>query len=291
VPAFLPYGTPGGAHRDDLAGQVAAAIGRIYADAEQQISRLAARLAARVLRGGLQPGIARRRLTALAAVILARAAEQAARELAAAGQRIRAAALSAAAAGLGSAGLPRHQGSLADAARETGDQLGQDPGWGTLQDRLDGAGIAAVRSAAAALSTAADAGQGPSRGTRLAIAAEAAITVTAAVLDMPVQLAAYTDTAGRTWRLGTYARAAAGAAAAWLHVAWQMTSLRAAGLGLVRVDGPSGGATCPKCAPWAGKILSLTGLDSGGLADGTLADALAAGLIHPHCRHDLTPVT
>lgn len=40
--------------------------------------------------------------------------------------------------------------------------------------------------------------------------------------------------------------------------------------------------TCKKCAPWGGKVLSLTGETPG---YPTMDDARAAGLFHPNCRH------
>ncbi|MDB5243969.1 MAG: phage capsid protein [Spirosoma sp.] len=42
---------------------------------------------------------------------------------------------------------------------------------------------------------------------------------------------------------------------------------------------------CPMCRPWEGKILTLDGTDPEGIAQGTLAEARAAGLGHPNCRH------
>lgn len=40
--------------------------------------------------------------------------------------------------------------------------------------------------------------------------------------------------------------------------------------------------TCPLCAPWEGRVLSLTGATKG---YPTVADAEADGLFHPNCRH------
>jgi hypothetical protein len=44
------------------------------------------------------------------------------------------------------------------------------------------------------------------------------------------------------------------------------------------------GHPCPLCQPWQGKVLSVAP-DS--RADATIADATAAGLFHPRCRHTL----
>lgn len=40
--------------------------------------------------------------------------------------------------------------------------------------------------------------------------------------------------------------------------------------------------TCDKRSPWGGKVLSLTGETPG---YPTMAEAKAAGLFHPNCRH------
>jgi hypothetical protein len=46
---------------------------------------------------------------------------------------------------------------------------------------------------------------------------------------------------------------------------------------------------CPMCRPWEGKVLTLDGTDPDDLAAGTLAEARAAGLGHPNCRHLWAP--
>jgi hypothetical protein len=46
---------------------------------------------------------------------------------------------------------------------------------------------------------------------------------------------------------------------------------------------------CPMCRPWEGKILTLDGTDPDDLSQGTLAEARAAGLGHPNCRHLWAP--
>jgi hypothetical protein len=55
------------------------------------------------------------------------------------------------------------------------------------------------------------------------------------------------------------------------------------GIDLVMVSGHS--ACCELCAEWEGKILSLTGRTPG---YSTLADAMDAGLFHPHCTHTIS---
>lgn len=111
-------------------------------------------------------------------------------------------------------------------------------------------------------------------------------------------VAGFVDKAGRSWDMASYAematRSAVGKAAVQAHT----DRLQAAGLDLVVVsDSPE---ECPLCRPWERKILSIGG---GGArtvemqhatADdrtvtvhiaGSLADARAAGLQHPNCRH------
>jgi hypothetical protein len=46
------------------------------------------------------------------------------------------------------------------------------------------------------------------------------------------------------------------------------------------------GAPCPLCEPWQGQILSAE-WSPVGVADATIADATAAGLFHPNCKHTL----
>jgi len=55
---------------------------------------------------------------------------------------------------------------------------------------------------------------------------------------------------------------------------------------LVKVSTHNG--ACPRCAPWQGKILSISGKDSG---YPSLDQAKAAGLFHPNCAHCLLPYT
>jgi hypothetical protein len=108
-----------------------------------------------------------------------------------------------------------------------------------------------------------------------------------------------TDSRGRRWETGAFAemsvRTAAGQAAVQGHV----DRLRAAGHDLVVVsDAPQ---ECHLCRPWESKVLSLGAAGRGDLrvssrlgdgmvtvhVAGTLAEATAAGLFHPQCRHRL----
>ncbi len=47
------------------------------------------------------------------------------------------------------------------------------------------------------------------------------------------------------------------------------------------------GNPCPKCAVWEGRLLSISGKTKG---LPTLAEAIAAGLFHPNCTHNITAV-
>ena len=108
----------------------------------------------------------------------------------------------------------------------------------------------------------------------------------------------FTDKAGRTWHVDTYAEMATrtGAANA-IRTAYE-GELVARGEDLVIVTGNT--YTCRLCAPWQDKVLSLTGLYPRGThrlpsavgdgyvtvhVAGTLEEARAAGLHHPNCTH------
>ena len=108
----------------------------------------------------------------------------------------------------------------------------------------------------------------------------------------------FTDRAGRTWHIDTYAEMATRTGAAHaLRTAYE-GELIARGEDLVIVTGNT--YTCRLCAPWQDKVLSLTGLYPAGThrlpsavgdgyvtvhVAGTLEEARAAGLHHPNCTH------
>lgn len=117
-------------------------------------------------------------------------------------------------------------------------------------------------------------------------------------------LTGFTDSAGRRWELGAYAEMATRTASSRMHLASQLSMMAQAGNRLVIVDNPSMEAPCPLCRPYEGKVLALHGDGSGesSITDasgtkrtekiaGTLADAVAKGLLHPSCRHSLAPWT
>lgn len=95
-----------------------------------------------------------------------------------------------------------------------------------------------------------------------------------------------TDKAGRRWDLSAYAEMAARTAAERMHLAMQVRALSEAGLDLVQVHRSSPSPPCPKCVPWQHRVLSLSGRTPG---FPTLAQAMAAGLLHPMCRDSIAP--
>lgn len=111
----------------------------------------------------------------------------------------------------------------------------------------------------------------------------------------------FTDKAGRNWELATYVEMAVRTHVANVMVDAHTDRIQSAGVKLVMVsDAPY---ECEKCKPWEGKILEIDGpkgkhevkvkrAGGGGsitvLAHGSLAEARAAGLFHPNCRHSVT---
>jgi len=109
----------------------------------------------------------------------------------------------------------------------------------------------------------------------------------------------FVDKAGRNWALTSYVEMAVRTASGQAAVQGHVDSLAAAGLDLVIVsDAPR---ECPLCRPYEGQILSLSGqvgdVVTKSVVDdksvrvhvfATLAQARAAGLQHPNCRHSLS---
>lgn len=110
----------------------------------------------------------------------------------------------------------------------------------------------------------------------------------------------FVDARGRNWQLSTYVEMATRTATMGAAIEAHNDQLTAVGIKLVRVSDVAG--ECPLCRPWEGKILTLTGTGARTLEvphatdDGTvrvevagsLADARAAGLFHPQCRHSIS---
>lgn len=112
----------------------------------------------------------------------------------------------------------------------------------------------------------------------------------------------FVDKAGRNWELASYVEMAVRSTVAQAAVEGHLDRLGAAGLDLVIVsDAPQ---ECVRCRPWEGKVLDRTGvggartiqlehaIHDGQMVDveiaGSVAEAIAAGLMHPNCRHSLS---
>lgn len=90
----------------------------------------------------------------------------------------------------------------------------------------------------------------------------------------------FVDRAGKRWSMKTYAEMLSRTVLMEIHNEAQWREFRAHGEDLIAISFHTG--TCPKCAPWQGRVLSLTGQTPG---FPTLDDAKAGGLFHPRCRH------
>lgn len=90
----------------------------------------------------------------------------------------------------------------------------------------------------------------------------------------------FQDAKGRNWNMRTYAETVARTTTMEAHLQGTANRLLEHGHDLVKVSTHRG--ACEKCAPWQGKILSLTGKTEG---YPTLEEARAGGLFHPRCRH------
>ncbi|WP_437034361.1 phage minor capsid protein [Streptomyces sp. enrichment culture] len=121
-------------------------------------------------------------------------------------------------------------------------------------------------------------------------------------------ISGFVDSAGRSWDMATYAEMAVRSVTARAAIEGHVDALAEIGVGLVIVsDAP---LECPRCAPWEGETLTLTGQSGphtiqaehatetvGRLrrrpriipvhVAGSLVEARAAGLFHPNCRHSL----
>lgn len=107
----------------------------------------------------------------------------------------------------------------------------------------------------------------------------------------------FIDKAGRAWDLASYAEMSIRTSTGQAMVQGHVDKLVENGLDLVMVSNAP--EECRICRPWEGQVLSLTGVQLGQqsgsslLGSGTvtikvkntLAEATAAGLFHPNCRH------
>ena len=110
----------------------------------------------------------------------------------------------------------------------------------------------------------------------------------------------FVDKSGRRWELASYTEMASRTAVTQAAVQGHIDQLGERGFDLVAVSGSPG--SCPVCEPWEGAILTR-GESRPGVVNvehatrdgvmvpvrvaGSVADAVAAGLLHPNCRHRL----
>lgn len=91
----------------------------------------------------------------------------------------------------------------------------------------------------------------------------------------------FTDKAGRDWALSSYVEMAVRTASQRAYNASRLQVIQSLGGNLVFVS--DDGHPCPLCLPWQNVVLAIT-------PDGehpSVADATAAGLFHPNCRHHI----
>lgn len=93
----------------------------------------------------------------------------------------------------------------------------------------------------------------------------------------------FIDKAGRGWNLDSYVEMAVRTGSGKAAVEGHVDRLTGNGIDLAIVSQAAG--SCPLCAPWEGKVLSLTEGDS---KHRSLAEARAAGLQHCGCRHSIS---
>lgn len=113
-------------------------------------------------------------------------------------------------------------------------------------------------------------------------------------------IVSFVDRAGRGWSMPTYAEMAVRTAVGRAAVEAHADQLAAADVDLVIVSEAS--QECPRCRPWEGKVLTLSGpggrrtieaehaTEDGRMVRvdvaGSLDEARQAGLQHPNCRHN-----
>lgn len=110
----------------------------------------------------------------------------------------------------------------------------------------------------------------------------------------------FVDRSGRAWQLASYVEMAARSTTAQAAVQGHLDRLTQAGIDLVIVsDAPQ---ECVLCRAWEGKVLTragggahaltaphaVTGAPTAVHVAGSVVEAVAAGLMHPNCRHSLS---
>lgn len=90
----------------------------------------------------------------------------------------------------------------------------------------------------------------------------------------------FEDKLKRKWNMRSYAEMVARTTTMEAHLQGTAMRLQEHGHDLIKVSTHAG--TCEKCAPWQGKILSLSGKSQ---EYTSLLEAKETGLFHPRCRH------
>lgn len=93
----------------------------------------------------------------------------------------------------------------------------------------------------------------------------------------------FVDKSGRTWNLASYAEMATRSTAGQAAIEGQIGRMKDNDHDLAIVG--TSGESCPLCAPWEGRVVSISG-DSDKYP--ALDTAIAEGLFHPNCTHSLT---
>lgn len=111
----------------------------------------------------------------------------------------------------------------------------------------------------------------------------------------------FVDRAGRRWELASYVEMATRTTVAQALLEGQLDRLAGGGINLVMVSNSP--QECSRCRPWEGKVLTRGGQPGertiraeSAVSDrlvnveiaGTLAEAIAQGLFHPNCTHNVT---
>lgn len=99
-------------------------------------------------------------------------------------------------------------------------------------------------------------------------------------------ITALKDRAGKNWQLDTYSEMLFRTKAVEARNTGFVNRMAQNGYDLAQVSLHVG--SCPLCAPWQGKVISITG-DTPGYP--TLGEAEAAGLFHPRCRHAINVIS
>lgn len=96
----------------------------------------------------------------------------------------------------------------------------------------------------------------------------------------------FVDRGGREWSMSAYVEMAVRTASTRAFNSSHLDRMQALGVEYFTI--PETAHTCPKCFPWQGKVLTAVPIENPAVpVAGTIADAVAAGLWHPNCKHPL----